>query len=224
MQFSIIIPTLNESTSLVHSLKELLTTIENPSQVEIILCDGGSDDDSLQQVKQFPLTILNSPKGRALQMNAGAQQAKGDWLVFLHADTHLPENWMDLIQHCKGEWGRFDVRLSGHHWLFRIIEKAMNLRSRKTSIVTGDQVLFFKPAFFQKLGGFPEIPLMEDIAISKLARTFCLASCISQQVITSSRRWEKNGILRTVALMWFLRLAYWMGTKPDKLHRLYYSS
>ncbi|MBT6703678.1 MAG: glycosyltransferase family 2 protein [Gammaproteobacteria bacterium] len=224
MQFSVIIPTLNESTSLVHSLKELLTTIENPSQVEIILCDGGSDDDSLQRVKQFPLTILNSPKGRALQMNAGAQQAKGDWLVFLHADTRLPENWMELIQHCKGEWGRFDVRLSGHHWLFRIIEKAMNLRSRKTSIATGDQVLFFKPAFFQKLGGFPEIPLMEDIAISKLARTFCLASCIPQQVITSSRRWEKNGILRTVALMWFLRLAYWVGTKPDKLHRLYYSS
>ena len=224
MQFSVIIPTLNESASLTCSLKALLTTIENPSQVEIILCDGGSDDDSLQLVKHFPLTILDSAKGRALQMNTGAQQAKGDWLVFLHADTRLPENWMELIQHCKGEWGRFDIRLSGHHWLFRIIEKAMNLRSRKTSIATGDQVLFFRQAFFHKLGGFPKIPLMEDIAISKLARTFSLASCIPQQVITSSRRWEKNGILRTVALMWFLRLAYWMGTKPDKLHRLYYSS
>ena len=222
-QFSIIIPVFNEAASLAHSLKDLLASIEYQSQVEIIVCDGGSDDDSHDLIRQFPVAVLNTPKGRSLQMNAGAQQATGDWLVFLHADTRLPKNWMQLIQQCKGEWGRFDVRLSGHHWLFRIIEKAMNIRSRQTSIATGDQVLFFRRDFFHRLGGFPAIPLMEDIAISKLARTYSAADCIHQQVITSSRRWEKNGILRTVMLMWFLRLAFWLGMKPEKLHRLYYS-
>ncbi len=222
--FSVIIPTLNESTSLTHALKELLASIESQSQVEIILCDGGSDDDSLKQVQQFPVTLVNAEKGRALQMNAGAQQATGEWLVFLHADTRLPKNWMNLIQGCEGDWGRFNVQLSGQHWLLRIVEKSMNWRSQKTSIATGDQVLFFRSGFFHELGGFPEIPLMEDIAISKLARKFTAVNCIAQPVITSSRRWEKNGILRTIVLMWSLRLAYWLGIKPDRLHRIYYSS
>ncbi len=222
--FSVIIPTLNESTSLKQALQELLASIENPSQVEIILSDGGSNDDSLKLVQQSRVTIVNSKKGRALQMNTGAQQATGEWLVFLHADTRLPDHWMNLIQRCEGDWGRFDVRLSGQHWLLRIVEKAMNLRSRKTSIATGDQVLFFRRRFFHELGGFPEIPLMEDIAISKLARKLIAANCIAEPVITSSRRWEKNGILRTIVLMWCLRLAFWMGIKPDRLHRIYYSS
>jgi len=222
--FSVIIPTLNESTSLTHAVKELLASVENQSQLEIILCDGGSDDGSLKQVQQFPLTIVHAEKGRAKQMNAGARQGSGEWLVFLHADTRLPNNWMNLIQRCEGDWGRFDVQLSGQHWLFRVIEKFMNWRSQKTSIATGDQVLFFNRKFFYRLGGFPEIPLMEDIAISKLARKFSAANCIAQPVITSSRRWEKNGILRTIVLMWSLRLAYWLGIKPDRLHRKYYSS
>ena len=222
MQFSIIIPTLNEAAALPHSLKDLLATIEYLSQVEILVCDGGSVDDTQNQAQQFPVIVLNTPAGRALQMNAGAKQAMGDWLLFLHADTRLPRNWMQLIEQCDGEWGRFDIHLSGRHWLFRIIEKAMNLRSRKTSIATGDQVLFFKRDFFNKLGGFPEIPLMEDIAISKNARNYALPECIPQQVVSSSRRWEKNGIIRTVLLMWLLRLAFWLGIKPDTLHRLYY--
>ncbi len=223
MQFSIIIPTYNEAASLPHSLKDLLSSIESLSQNEIIVCDGGSVDDTQNIARQFPVIVLNTAKGRALQMNAGAQQAIGDWLVFLHADTRLPEKWMALITQCDGLWGRFDLHLSGRHWLFRIIEKAINIRSRKTSVATGDQVLFFKREFFHSLGGFPELPLMEDIAISKVARNHAAATCIPQQVITSSRRWEKNGILRTVFLMWFLRLGFWLGIKPEKLHRLYYS-
>lgn len=223
MQFSIIIPTFNEATALPHALKDLLASIEYLSQCEIIICDGGSADDTQILAKQFPVSVLNTAKGRALQMNAGARQAMGDWLVFLHADTRLPKEWMSHINQCKGPWGRFDLLLSGRHWLFRIIEKAINLRSRKTSVATGDQVLFFRRDFFQSLGGFPEIPLMEDIAISKLARQQAAAKCIPERVITSSRRWEKNGILKTVILMWFLRLAFWIGVKPDKLHRLYYS-
>ena len=223
MQFSIIIPTYNEAAALPFALKELLSSIQYLSQVEIIICDGGSTDDSQNQARQFPVTFLKSAKGRALQMNNGALQAMGDWLIFLHADTRLPKNWMSLINQSNADWGRFDVRLSGRHWLFRVIEKAINIRSRKTSVATGDQALFFRREFFDELGGFPEIPLMEDIAISKMARNHSAANCIAQQVITSSRRWEKNGILRTVILMWFLRLAYWLGINPARLHRLYYS-
>ena len=222
MQFSIIIPTFNEAGSLAYALKDLLSNIQYLSEVEIILSDGGSADNSLQQARQFPVISINSEKGRARQMNTGAQQAIGDWLVFLHADTRLPKNWMNLIQHCDVPWGRFDVRLSGQHWMFRMIEKAINLRSRKTAIATGDQVLFFRRDFFQQLGGFPAIPLMEDIAISKIARKLHAPACISQPVITSSRRWEKKGILRTVLMMWLLRFFYWLGVKPETLHRLYY--
>lgn len=223
MQFSIIIPVYNEAKSLPHSLKQLKATFKQTSQVEIIICDGGSFDESYKLAGDFSATVLHTAKGRALQMNAGASHANGEWLLFLHADTQLPNNWMHLIRQCNGDWGRFDVRLSGSHWLFRVIEKAMNFRSRKTSIATGDQALFFRQHFFQKLGGYPVIPLMEDIAISKLARSYSAAECIPEKVITSSRRWEKKGIIRTMMLMWYLRLAYWLGIKPDKLHRIYYS-
>lgn len=223
MQFSIIIPTLNEAGTLNFALKDLLTSIQYMSQVEIILSDGGSKDDSLQLAQHFPVIIIKSSPGRARQMNAGAHQGMGEWLVFLHADTRLPCDWMQLIQQCEAPWGRFDVRLSGRHWMFRVIEKAINLRSRKTAVATGDQGLFFRRDFFNQIGGFPDIPLMEDIAISKAARKRHPPACISQPVITSSRRWEKNGIVRTIFLMWFLRFSYWLGIKPDALHRMYYS-
>jgi len=222
MQFSIIIPTLNESGALAFALKGLLADIEYLSQIEIIVCDGGSDDDTLEQARGFPVQIINAQRGRASQMNAGAQQALGDWLLFLHADTRLPSGWMQLVQASTSDWGRFDVRLSGRHWLLRLVERAMNLRSCRTAVATGDQAMFFRNDFFQRLQGFPEIPLMEDIAISKNARALAQPACISQPVITSSRRWEKNGIIRTIVLMWWLRLAYWMGVKPATLHRWYY--
>lgn len=223
MRFSIIIPTLNESSTLSFALKDLLSGIENPSRVEVIICDGGSKDDTLTQAQQFPVIVLNTQKGRALQMNEGAELASGKWLIFLHADTRLPKNWMHLIQHCHADWGRFDVRLTGKHWLFRWIEKAINLRSRKTSVATGDQVLFFRRALFQDLGGFPALPLMEDVAITKAARKLQLPANIRQPVITSSRRWEQHGIIRTVLLMWFLRFAYWIGIRPAILQRFYSS-
>lgn len=223
IRYSVIIPTLNESLALSDALKNLLSRILYPSQLEIIVCDGGSEDDTLQQAGQFPVSIHNTTAGRALQMNEGARHASGDWLLFLHADTRLPANWMQLIDQCDADWGRFDVRLSGRHWLFRVIEKAMNLRSCKTAVATGDQAMFFHHDFFNQLDGFPQIPLMEDIALSKKARSLQPPACIQQPVITSSRRWEKNGIIRTMVLMWFLRLAYWAGIKPDTLHRLYYS-
>lgn len=223
MQFSIIIPCLNESDTLPTALSDLLSTIDDPSDAEIILSDGGSLDDTLQQAREFPVLIINSPSGRAHQMNTGARKARGEWLIFLHADTQLPADWMQLVASGPSKWGRFDVRLSGQYWLFRVIEKAINLRSRLTSVATGDQVLFFRRDFFNRLGGFPEIPLMEDIAMSKKARKIERPCCINKMVTTSSRRWEQNGPFSTVFLMWFMRFSYWIGIKPETLHRLYYS-
>lgn len=142
--------------------------------------------------------------------------------MFLHSDTRLPPNWMRLINQCSSPWGHFDVQLSGKHWMFRVIESLMNLRSRRTSVATGDQTLFFRRDFFFRLNGYPLIPLMEDIAICKQARKLASPACITPPATTSSRRWEQNGILRTMILMWLLRLAYWLGVNPATLHRYYY--
>ncbi len=223
-QFSIIIPFYNEASSLIPSLQLLCNSFpeSEAAGIEIILCNGGSNDNSVALIQQFPITIIHSKRGRALQMNAGAQKASGEWLIFLHADTHLPPNWSALIAKQKQNWGRFDVHLSGRPWIFRIIEFMMNFRSCTTGIATGDQAMFFRRSFFFKLGGFPSIPLMEDIAISKLARKHSSPACIHQYVNTSSRRWEQHGVFRTIFLMWFLRLAYWMGVHPSRLHQWYY--
>ncbi len=222
MRYSVIIPTLNESATISYALEQLLRSIEYLSEVEIIICDGGSADDTLKRAAQYPVTIVNSNKGRATQMNTAAQHSIGDWLVFLHADTRLPDDWMSLIDRSSALWGHFEIRLSGRHWLLRVVEKLMNLRSRNTAIATGDQALFFRRDFFNQLGGFPAIPLMEDIAVCKLARKLQSPACINQPAITSSRRWEQKGILRTIFLMWTLRLGYWLGVKPATLHRFYY--
>ena len=220
--FSVIIPTLNEANTLETHLNALLDSIEQASPIEIILSDGGSRDDTLDIARRFPLKIINSAKGRALQMNAGAAAATAQWLIFLHADTRLPDHWMQQIEQCGADWGRFDVRLDGRHWLFRIIEKAINLRSCISAVATGDQALFFRHDLFQQLGAFPQIPLMEDVALSKRARKHSRPACLRGPVITSARRWRKGGILRTGILMWTLRLAYWLGVKPETLHGIYY--
>ena len=222
MHISIIIPTLNESDSLYATLHDLQAGIEDPEQVEIIISDGGSQDDTLDQAREFTDKLVSGKKGRALQMNLGAEHANGEWLVFLHADTRLPADWIKLIDQSNSPWGRFDLRLSGCHRLLRVVETGINWRSRLTSVATGDQVMFFRRDFFRQLGGFPAIPLMEDVALSKRARKLCAPACIRQPVISSSRRWEENGILRTIVLMWLLRFAYWIGVKPASLQRWYY--
>lgn len=216
---SIIIPVYNEALHLDQSLKNLFDTAQNPN-IEVILSDGGSTDNSFAIAKQYPCKIISSDTGRARQMNAAINHAIGEYLLFLHADTTLPVDWLKQIQKARN-WGFFPVKLSGRHWLLRIIETAINVRSRISKVATGDQGLYFTQSYFNEIKGFPDIPIMEDVAISKRARMISKPSISSSAVVTSSRRWEHNGIIKTVFLMWGLRLAYWMGISPDRLHRNY---
>lgn len=158
-------------------------------------------------------------------MNLGAEQATGEVLIFLHADTFLPENALDLIQQqlaTKREWGRFDIQLSGGHFMFKVIGQLMNWRSRLSGIATGDQALFVTKKAFISVGGFPEIDLMEDIALSKALKNIGPPVCLKARVISSSRKWQQDGIVRTILLMWSLRLQYFFGADPDALAQRYY--
>ena len=223
MRISIIIPTLNEAETIVENLR-LLQWARKQGH-EIILADGGSDDGTAPLAESFVDQCVSSLPGRALQMNEGAQAAKGDAFVFLHADTLLPEDGLTTISNelnaQKMAWGRFDVQLSGRHFLFRIIERMMNWRSRLSGIVTGDQALFISRDLFNHVQGFANIPLMEDIEISRRLNAVSKPICLFQRVVTSSRRWEKAGILKTVWLMWRLRFTYWLGADPAYLARQY---
>jgi rSAM/selenodomain-associated transferase 2/rSAM/selenodomain-associated transferase 1 len=219
ISISVIIPVLNDAFQLKKNLKRLFDSMSDLTSVEVIICDGGSRDHSVLIARQFACQVISSAPGRAHQMNAASQIAKGDWLLFLHADTILPVNWTNQLN-CH--WGFFPVHLNGQHWFFRIIEKAINLRSRLSSIGTGDQALFFKRAFFTSLHRFPSIPIMEDIAISKKARQTHKPCIAADSVITSSRRWEQKGMAKTVILMWWLRFVYWLGINPNRLHQIYY--
>ncbi len=157
-------------------------------------------------------------------MNSGAAVASGDVLLFLHADTVLPENASQLIfsyHHAENFWGRFDIRLSSNKIIYRLIERLVNLRSWLTAIATGDQAIFVQRDLFNQIGGFPEIALMEDVAISGSLKKISPPVCLKQKVITSSRRWENNGVVTTVMLMWKLRLYYFFGVSPERLSRLY---
>ena len=222
MKLSFIIPVLNEAEqleSLVTQVKTLL--LEN---VEVIVVDGVSHDGTLEAIKEIGCQVISSPAGRAKQMNAGAKIAKGDVLVFLHADTCLPNSVIKNITTVihMHPWGRFNVSLSGKSYIFRIIEALMNIRSCISGIATGDQCIFVTKILFEKIGGYSDIPLMEDIAISKRLKRTSMPACIKERVTTSSRRWESKGILRTIVLMWFLRLAYFVGVSPHRLQQLYY--
>jgi len=225
MRLSFIIPVLNESDAL-NRLLPMLSEYRKRGH-EIILVDGGSTDDSVNRAVSKVDQLITCEPGRARQMNIGASAASGDWLVFLHADTQLPQNIDEIIQKESNNrshvWGRFDVRLSGRQGLFRVIEKAINWRSRISGIATGDQAIFVQRDAFNSIDGYPEIALMEDIEISNRLKRLSPPICISEPVITSSRRWEKNGIINTVVQMWHLRFLYFAGVKPEKLAERYYS-
>jgi rSAM/selenodomain-associated transferase 2 len=224
---SVIVPVLNEAGTIQSSLKSLRQS-QADCNLEIIVVDGGSIDATLQVAAPLCEKLISSQRGRAVQMNAGAQEASGHLILFLHADTQLPEQVLpqiiqQLSQYQK-VWGRFDVRLSGAAFMFRIIGQLINWRSRLTGIATGDQAIFVRKDVFEALGGFENLPLMEDIVLSrKLKKQYGRPLCSSQRVITSSRRWEQNGIWRTIFLMWRLRLAFFLGADPQKLAEKYSS-
>ena len=223
MKVSVIVPVLNEASSIAATLAPLHDARSKGH--EVILVDGGSTDGTPELARPLVDLVISSPAGRARQMNTGAQAASGEVFWFLHADTLAPVDAVEQINAALADgkrcWGRFDVRLSGSSWPFRIIEKAMNLRSALTGIATGDQGIFVTRQAFESLSGFPEIPLMEDIELSKSLRNQSKPACLETRLVTSSRRWEQNGIMRTVLLMWRLRLAYFLGATPDTLAERY---
>lgn len=222
---SIIVPALNEAGTIAETLA-LLQPLRRRA-VELIVVDGGSTDRTAQVAGPLASRVVRSPKGRAVQMNTGARTATGEILLFLHADTILPAGADRRVAEAieaGAVWGRFDVRLSGRHPLLRVVETFMNGRSRLTGIATGDQALFVRRDGFERVGGFPEIPLMEDLALSKALKRLGRPACLWARVTTSSRRWEEHGILRTILLMWWLRLRYFLGADPAQLARIYYRS
>jgi len=226
MKISMIIPILNEAGIIPQTLSTLQPFRQKGH--EVIVVDGGSEDGSPVRSRLLADDVIRGPLGRSRQMNAGARVSSGEILLFLHADTSLPAGADGFIISGMSQsgrtWGRFDVRLSGGHPLFRLIESLMNWRSRLSGIATGDQAIFVRREVFQRVGGFPEIDLMEDIALTKALKREGRPLCLRQKVVTSSRRWQDNGILRTVLLMWYLRLVYFLGADPDRLARLYRKS
>lgn len=188
---------------------------------ELIVVDGGSEDATVELAKPFVNRIIRSKTGRAIQMNQGAQVAKGEWLIFLHADTLLPDDALAKIEACTTDWGRFDIQLDGRSNLFYVISFFMNWRSRITQIATGDMAIFVKRKLFEKTNGYPEIALMEDISLCAKLKKVTPPSCLSAKVVSSARRWERFGVMKTVCLMWSLRLRFFFGQNPETLSLLY---
>jgi rSAM/selenodomain-associated transferase 2 len=218
VKLSIVIPTLNEAAGIERALQALAPLRANGH--EVIVADGGSEDGTGGLAAALADRVIAAPRGRAPQMNAGAAAAAGDALLFLHADTRLPPRADQAVIGALQEraWGRFDVRIDGRSPLLAVVGYFMNLRSRFTGIATGDQAIFVRRDAFR---GYPEIALMEDIAFSSSMKRISPPACLSERVLTSARRWERNGVVRTLLLMWRLRLAYFLGASPDELARRY---
>lgn len=222
MVVSVIVPVLNEAASLPELLPELQKLRTQGAQV--LLVDGGSQDGTVALAEQAGFRVILASRGRAMQMNEGAAQAKGDVLLFLHADTRLPEGALKLVQARLSRqqvWGRFDVCIEGRPRMLRVVAVLMNLRSRLTGLATGDQALFMTRQAFDRAGGFPALPLMEDIEMSRRLKRLSPPVCLLAKVTTSGRRWETRGVWRTIFLMWRLRWAYWRGVPASELARAY---
>lgn len=222
-RLSIVVPTLNEAEGIEATLSALQPMRRRGH--EVIVVDGGSTDATSRVAAPLADRVIRVARGRAHQMNAGAALAGGEVLVFLHADTRLPQGADGTIAGALARpgalWGRFDVRLSGRHPLLRVTERLMNARSRLSGIATGDQAIFVRRDCFRAVRGFPEVPLMEDVALSRTLKGLARPACLREAVLTSSRRWEQRGVLRTIVLMWSLRLAYALGADVHRLARAY---
>jgi rSAM/selenodomain-associated transferase 2 len=220
-RLTIVVPVLDEAAIIGAALQAL--TPLRARGAEIIVVDGGSSDGTLDLARPLADRVIAAPRGRGAPLNAGAALGTGDALVFLHADTALPDNADRLIAAAltRRAWGRFDLRIAGRHPLLAVVARMINWRSRLTGIATGDQAIFVSREAFLAVGGFPDLPLMEDIAISRRLKHVCRPFCIATPVITSGRRWEHHGVIRTILLMWRLRLAYYFGVAPARLARRY---
>jgi rSAM/selenodomain-associated transferase 2 len=226
MRLSVVIPALDEAPNLARLLPELRRACPG---AEIIVVDGGSHDGTADvAMGQTGVQLLEGARGRARQMNAGARQAGGDVLLFLHADTWLPDGAPVTIAAALADpavvGGRFDVRFHSRRRVLRIVAWFMNARSRVTSICTGDQAIFVRRADFEAVGGYPDIPLMEDIELCRRLKARGRLAALRARATTSARKWEREGPLRTIGLMWALRLLYFCGVDPARLYRWYYGA
>jgi rSAM/selenodomain-associated transferase 2 len=219
---SIIVPALDEAAGIEAALRALAPL--RGRGAEVIVVDGGSRDGTKALATPLADRVLTAPRGRATQMNAGAAPARGEVLLFLHADTRLPEDadrlLTDALRRSGRAWGRFDVRFDGGGML-TVVAAMMNLRSRLTGIATGDQAMFATRAAFDAVGGFPSIALMEDVALSARLKRLGPPLCLAARVTTAARRWREHGVARTILLMWRLRLSYFFGGDPERLARRY---
>ena len=219
---SIVIPALNEAAGIEATLRALQPL--RARGVELVLADGGSGDGTAALARTWVDVVADAPRGRALQMNAGAALARAEVLLFLHADTRLPPLADVLVLQAVATgacWGRFDVRIEGRPWVLRVVATLMNLRSRASGIATGDQAIFVTREAFDRVGGFPAQPLMEDVEISRRLKRLGRPACLSAKVCTSGRRWEQRGVWRTILLMWQLRWRYWRGESAARLAEAY---
>ena len=225
MRLSIIIPALNEAAHIESTLRPLQAM--RGRGVEVIVVDGGSTDGTRALAMPLADKVIEAERGRSRQMNAGAVVATGAALLFLHADSRLPEDGDDAISRALAtpdrQWGRFDVAIDGAHFMLPVIAWFMNHRSRLTGIATGDQGIFVSRTAFEQVGRFPDQVLMEDVEFCRRMRKFCAPACLGQaKIITAGRRWEKHGVWRTIWLMWRLRFNYYCGASPESIHRAYY--
>ncbi|MBI3303719.1 MAG: TIGR04283 family arsenosugar biosynthesis glycosyltransferase [Deltaproteobacteria bacterium] len=221
MRVSVVIPTLNEA----EGIAQTLVRVRQAGECQIVVVDGGSRDGTPEIARLHADVVFSSPCGRARQMNAGAQAAAGEVVLFLHADTVLPYGFPALLDQALRDpevvGGRFDVRLDAPGWPFRMIETFMNVRSRLTHISTGDQAIFVRRETFLAVGGYPEVELMEDLELSRRLRRAGQIACLRARVTTSARRWQRDGVVRTIVLMWILRLCHFFGVPPEHLKAFY---
>jgi len=222
LRLSIVVPVLDEADGIAATLDALAAP--RAAGHEVIVVDGGSGDETLALSRPRADAVIAGPRGRARQMNAGAAHATGDVLLFLHADTRLPPFGVERIGAAVAAgaaWGRFDVRIDGRPPMLVVVAALMNARSRLTGIATGDQAMFVRRELFERVGGFPDQPLMEDIELSRRLCACAPPACLRDRVVTSGRRWERHGVWRTTLLMWRLRWRYWRGAPADELARAY---
>jgi rSAM/selenodomain-associated transferase 2 len=220
-RLTIVLPVLDEAAIIVDALAALAPL--RARGAEVIVADGGSSDGTANLAQPFADGVIAAPRGRGAPMNAGAALGTGEMLLFLHADTTLPDDADRLVSRAlaRRAWGRFDLRIAGRHPFLAIVARMINWRSRITGVATGDQAIFVTREAFDAVGGFPDLPLMEDIAISRRLKRLCRPLCIAAPVVTSGRRWEYHGVWRTIVLMWRLRLAYYFGVEPARLAMRY---